>query len=56
MAVSTGGKGSRVMGLARGTQSGGWEDAGVVGGLIPPSHLKVARGNFCALGVHLGPA
>ena len=42
MAVSTGGKGSRVMGLARGTQSGGWEGAGVVGGLTAPSHHKVS--------------
>ena len=31
------------MGLARGLQPGGWEDAGVVGGLTIASHLKAAR-------------
>ena len=37
-----------MMGMARETQSGGWEDAGVVGGVITLSHLKVAPGNLCA--------
>ena len=56
MVVSRGGKGSRMMGLARGTQSGGWEDAGVVGGLTLLSHLKVAPGSLGAIGGHLGCA